>query len=232
LIVTPLDTMNPLQIIMSEVIDGNMATHTGLDLDDAATNRARLVQQVGEPIQWMTQTHSALVEAPEFVSANPINADGCVGKPGFAVGVLTADCLPVMLYSESGLAYAGVHAGWRGLLDGILLEALEKMSCPSQSPIKAFIGPCISKQAYQVERDFVERFEERWNLELNSCYTTDGVSHVRVDLAELAKTQLATMGVSTELSGLCTATDGRFFSYRENQTSSRIATVIGRAGGF
>ncbi|NVK11917.1 MAG: laccase domain-containing protein [Gammaproteobacteria bacterium] len=227
MIETKLATELPLSIFMSEVSDGNMATHTGLDIAEVAQHRAELVQRVGAPIQWLNQTHSAVVAAPQFVDANPLDADGCIGRRGFAVGILTADCLPVMLFSESGLVYAGVHAGWRGLLDGIVINAVRQLKCPEGSRLRAFIGPSISQAAYQVESDFVARFEDRWERDLSECYTPDGKNHVRVDLAGLASMQLVELGIPCALSKLCTATDPRFFSYRENKTAGRIATVIG-----
>ena len=229
MIETKLATELPLSILMSEVNDGNMATHTGLDISEAAQNRAELVQRVGAPIQWLNQTHSAVVAVPQFVDANPLDADGCIGRRGFAVGILTADCLPVMLYSESGLVYAGVHAGWRGLLDNIVIEALSKLECPEGSAIRAFIGPAVSQSEYQVEREFISAFESRWKADLSHCYRADGEHHIRVDLAGLALYQLQQHGIETELSGLCTASDERFFSYRRNKTPGRIATVIGAA---
>ena len=108
------------------------------------------------------QTHSLNVAVTEDSKSVFESVDGLVSfTPGIAVGVLTADCVPVLLHSSHGEAVAAVHAGWRGTLGGIICNAIDLFVARGISPedIKAFIGPSISKEIYEVDRDLAARFE-------------------------------------------------------------------------
>ncbi|RMA78385.1 polyphenol oxidase family protein [Umboniibacter marinipuniceus] len=140
------------------------------------------------------------------------------------LAVLTADCLPVILYSQCGTQYAAVHAGWRGLLNGILLNAVK---CFSANALHAYIGPAISQPQYQVPLSFRQEFESKWKQDLSAYFQADGTEHLRADLAGLAQHQLQTAGVDVQQSQLCTAADPCFFSYRHHKTINRLATLVG-----
>lgn len=219
-----LDTQLPLRILLSESTDGNMATHTGLDAKDTALNRMRLMERLTTPIQWLNQVHSNRVLAPQYLDPTTPEADGCFSERLFSIGILTADCLPVVLYSKTGERYAAVHAGWRGLINNIIPEAIKHFP---EEPLAAFIGPAISQASYQVDTSFKKRFENDWGAWTKKFFTPDGETHFRADLPGLAMHQMTEMGISCENSNYNTAGGDRFYSFRLNKTRSRIATVVG-----
>ena len=100
---------------------------------------------------WLEQTHSTrIVELP---SKHDRVADGAwTRNAGQVCGVLTADCLPLLLCDESGRYVAAVHAGWRGLVDGILANAIAKIPVPAAS-LLVWMGPAIGQAAYEVGED-------------------------------------------------------------------------------
>ncbi|WP_298636476.1 polyphenol oxidase family protein [uncultured Umboniibacter sp.] len=240
-----LATASPLLIGVSEADDGNMALHTGDDPVCVNANRAKIAKNWHSPIHWMNQVHAtdlAEVVAEPFVNteqsigpstsaAHPPTVDGLFthaspdkNEQRATLAVLTADCLPVILYSECGTQYAAVHAGWRGLVNGILSNAVKTFSTET---LHAYIGPAISQPEYQVPLSFRTEFEKKWREDLSGYFQEDGSEHLRADLAGLAQHQLASLGVKIKQSQFCTALDPCFFSYRRHKTSKRLATVVG-----
>ncbi|MEQ3695346.1 MAG: polyphenol oxidase family protein [Pseudomonadales bacterium] len=244
-----LATASPLLIGVSEADDGNMALHTGDDPVYVNANRAKIAKNWHSPIHWMNQIHStdlAEVVAEPFVNSvrsngsstapvqpltQPPTVDGLfthaspdaeAQRPTLAV--LTADCLPVILYSECGTQYAAVHAGWRGLLNGILINAVNTFTTQT---LHAYIGPAISQPQYQVPLSFRNEFEAQWGEDLGGYFLQDGDEHLRADLAGLAQHQLESLSVTVQQSQLCTAATPCFFSYRHHKTIKRLATIIG-----
>lgn len=140
-------------------------------------------------------------------------ADGHVlREPGVAALVFTADCLPVAVAGPGGMAM--LHAGWRGLAGGILAAGAEAVGATS-----AAIGPGIGPSCYQVGEEVLESFSE----------LGEGVAEGRkLDLAEVARRQLAQVGVErVESAGLCTSCEAElFFSHRRDEGRT------GRQGGI
>ena len=137
--------------------------------DDAANvveNRARVAEMLGaKPGRLITvfQKHSAdavIAEAP-WKGDTPPEADAIVTTtPGLAIGVLTADCAPVLFCDGDARVIGAAHAGWKGALSGIVeatVEAMRKLGAKPER-ITAAIGPAISQDAYEVGAEFVERF--------------------------------------------------------------------------
>lgn len=240
-----LATASPLLLGVSEADDGNMALHTGDDPIYVNRNRATVAQHWSSPIHWMNQVHSTdlfeVLDEPltnlrqpsdsSMIPVPPPIVDGLfthssseVEKQGPALAVLTADCLPVIFYSDCGTQYAAVHAGWRGLLNGILINAVKTFNT---RVLHAYIGPAISQSQYQVPLSFRADFEEQWGEDLSGYFIKDGNEHLRADLAGLAQHQLTSLGVDVHQSQLCTAANPCFFSYRHHKTIKRFATIIG-----
>lgn len=154
------------------------------------------------------QTHSSIVLPVE--SCNEIEADAMVGKSSVPMAILTADCLPVLILGEKEHAF--VHAGWRGLHNEILKNALIKKI----KPVYAFIGPHISVDVYEVQPDFKHNFSEP-----SAFLEKEG--KLFFDLSIIARKQLESTypGIKIEESGICTFRDEHFHSYRRNQTKQR-----------
>jgi hypothetical protein len=141
--------------------------------------------------------------------------------PGIALGVLTADCAPVLFADGEAGVIGAAHAGWRGALSGIIeatVEAMEKLGARPER-ITAVIGPAISQKAYEVGSDYVERFlaEERGS---EAFFITDeGSGEPHFDLPGYVAERLARAGVGSIADlGLCTyCEETRLFSYRRSQ---------------
>jgi purine-nucleoside/S-methyl-5'-thioadenosine phosphorylase / adenosine deaminase len=198
--------------------------------DDAANvteNRARIAEILGaEPSCLITvfQKHSAeavTVDRP-WKSGKIPEADAIVSvKPGLAVGILTADCAPVLFCDGEARVIGAAHAGWRGALSGIVeatVEAMRKLGAKPER-ITAAIGPTISQRAYEVGADFVERFLAV-DPESSAFFLTDeGSGEPHFDLAGYVGERLARAGVGAIADlGLCTyCEETRLFSYRRSQ---------------
>jgi YfiH family protein len=197
------------------------------DAANVAENRARVAEILSvEPSRLITvfQKHSA-----DAVTADKPWKDGKVpeadaivsAKPGLALGILTADCAPVLFWDGEARVIGAAHAGWRGALSGIVEATIEAMVKLGGRPerMTAVIGPTISQKAYEVGADFVERFLAV-EPESSAFFITDeGSGEPHFDLAGYVADRLARAGVGTvtDLS-LCTyCEETRLFSYRRSQ---------------
>lgn len=176
------------------------------------------------PPHWLEQVHGKdIVIAGEKQTV----ADGVLtAENSRPCVVLTADCLPVLLARCDGSRVAAVHGGWRGVKQGILLAAVEKLA-PNGEALAAYVGPAISQAAYQVGEEVYDAFAE--NAEMRAFFRQDDApQRWRFDLPGLAKWQLENVGVETTLSHLCTVTDEqqRFYSYRKEGQTGRFASLI------
>ncbi|MGL6043988.1 MAG: peptidoglycan editing factor PgeF [Sandaracinobacteroides sp.] len=199
--------------------------NVGLGSSDTAAavhrNRARALAAVapGLPLVTLHQVHSAIaVEAGDWSLDRRPHADALVSnRPGVALGVLTADCAPVLLEDAQARVIAAAHAGWKGALTGVLdatVGLMEKLGA-ERHRIRAVIGPCIARRSYEVGTDFQARFEAVDPD--NSRFFTDGSSgHSHFDLEAYCLYRLAGAGVGrAEALGIDTCADAaRFFSYR------------------
>ncbi|MBI1261112.1 MAG: peptidoglycan editing factor PgeF [Rhizobiales bacterium] len=187
-------------------------------------NRARVAQALSvEPDKLVTvhQTHSAdgiIVDAPWAPEEAP-KADAMVtATPGIALGILTADCAPVIFADKQARIIGAAHAGWKGALTGILEATLEAMVSlgADHDNIIAAIGPCISRTAYEVGPEFRDRFID--DASQNETFFAPSIreGHFMFDLPSYVETRLHEAGVgAVSVMGQCTYGDQkRFFSYR------------------
>ena len=167
--------------------------------------------------------------ARDPLSALPATDGLLTGAPGVALFVSFADCVPVFIAAESAAGEAMialVHAGWRGMLDGIIGEAARGLRRNGAAPRAAVVGPSICRRCFSVSDDLGGRFEEAW-----AGTWREG----RVDLWAAALAQLEAEGLGREsvlLTGLCTCCDERFFSHRRDGglTGRQAAIAWIRAG--
>lgn len=203
----------------------NLGLHVGDDDSRVVANRELVQKASGHPpVQWLNQIHSNRVV--EYSGAEQlVEADAIVtSKSSATCAVMTADCLPVLMTNSSGSWVAAVHAGWRGLAGGVLLNTLASYDRPE--PLMAWIGPSISQKCFEVGSEVREAF-----LEVDASNQTYFVQNYRgrwqADLAGLAKKQLETLGVAVYLSQLCTfSNDHQFYSYRRDGQTGRMASMI------
>ena len=200
-------------------------------------NRRRLRQVLPSEPAWLKQVHGIRVvdadDLPLFDSnLGPPAADASVTTtPGRVLAVLTADCLSVVLADQAGTVVGVAHAGWKGLAAGVLEATFQLMQAkrPLASDWRAWIGPGIGAQAFQVGDEVRVAFEGK-GAEQSGHFVPDPLESGkwRADLAGLARWRLTQMGVTqVESSGLCTVNDPQrqFFSYRRDRETGRMATL-------
>jgi len=141
-------------------------------------------------------------------------------RPGVEVGVVTADCVPVLLAAHG--AVAAVHAGWRGLAGGVIPRALEALreAAPEAAPL-AVVGPCIGACCYEVDEPVLVAMRARFGDALDGALTPTRVGHARLDLSALARAALIAAGCAPAAVGVvtdaCTRCDAaRFHSFRRD----------------
>nr|WP_317894196.1 peptidoglycan editing factor PgeF [uncultured Sphingomonas sp.] len=200
--------------------------NVGLGSEDAAEvvaeNRRRATEAVlpGAQLVTLFQVHSAeaVVVTQPFEQALRPHADALVtDRPGLALGILTADCAPVLLADREAGVVGAAHAGWKGAIGGVTdltLAAMEQLGARRER-IAAAVGPCIARASYEVDADFVRRLAEA-DPENERFFTDTREGHAQFDLEAYVVHRLASAGVRRiEALGLDTYADPeRFFSYR------------------
>ncbi|MCG7347957.1 peptidoglycan editing factor PgeF [Sphingomonas sp. ACRSK] len=202
--------------------------NVGLGSEDAvevvAENRRRATEAVlpGAQLVTLFQVHSAdaVVVTQPFEQALRPHADALVtDRPGLALGILTADCAPVLLADREAGVVGAAHAGWKGAIGGVTdstLAAMEQLGARRER-IAAAVGPCIARASYEVDAEFVRRFAEA-DPENERFFTDTREGHAQFDLEAYVVHRLASAGVRRiEALGLDTYADPeRFFSYRRS----------------
>jgi hypothetical protein len=151
------------------------------------------------------------------------------------VGVVTADCVPVLL--AAGGAVAAVHAGWRGLAGGVIARAVEALAeATGGAATVAAIGPCIGACCYEVDEPVLAALERRFGAALPGALAPTRAGHALLDLPSLARAALVAAGLAPDsigaLAGACTRCDAeRFHSYRrDGATAGRLLSWIEAPG--
>ncbi len=179
---------------------------------EAVAKKAKLVtvHQVHSP-------DAVIIEKPFADDARPEVDATATDRPGLALGILTADCAPILLADKEAGVIGAAHAGWKGALTGVARSVVEKMEelGAQRGRIAAAIGPCIGRGSYEVDDGFRKRFED---IEPeNEQYFREGApGHHYFDLEAYVAAWLAYLGIEqVECLGLDTyANEDRFFSYR------------------
>jgi hypothetical protein len=206
------------------------------DSERVRENRARVALKLGaEPEKLLTvyQVHSpdvAVVTEPWIPDTAP-QADAMVtAEPRIALGILTADCAPVLFADEKAHVIGAAHAGWKGAIGGVLeatVDAMIRLGA-ERSRIVAAIGPCISKDAYEVGSDFRDRFMKADAANDGWFAPSANEGHFMFDLPGYAEARLKAADIGTiAVMGHCTYREPkRFFSYR--RTTHRKEPDYGR----
>ncbi|PIR32735.1 MAG: polyphenol oxidase [Alphaproteobacteria bacterium CG11_big_fil_rev_8_21_14_0_20_44_7] len=162
------------------------------------------------------QTHSdicAVVNSP----SQEITADAMVTKvPGIALGVLTADCVPILLEDKKAGVIGVAHAGWKGARFGIIGSVIRGMENIGAVNIRAVIGPCIRKESYEVSKSFFEVFASETPENNKYFSSSDKEGHLMFDLVEYVGDKLSKHGV-LKIDAIAEDTYSqadKFYSYR------------------
>jgi len=205
----------------------NLGAHVHDEAASVRANRAQLRRALHLPSEpfWLTQVHGTQVAVYSPDRQAPI-ADAAVSfLPDQVLAVLTADCLPVVFASVDGQRLGIAHAGWRGLAAGVLEATVRALG---EGPLTAWLGPAIGMQAFEVGEDVRAAF-----LQADPQAAFDFVANTRgrwqADLAGLARRRLRTLGVQVTGGAQCTYADARrFYSYRRDGQTGRMATLVWR----
>ncbi len=205
----------------------NLGAHVGDDLSLVEQNRDWLMKQAEMPSApvWLNQTHSTVVTQVSEPTSKVLDADGVFTNSGYVVcSAMTADCLPVILTNSQGTQVAAVHAGWRGLANGIVENALEMFS----GDVMAWLGPAIGPEAFEVGEDVLQAFVDFDSKAQQAFIPRDIDGKWFADMSKLATQRLNKAGVSQVFdSGLCTYQNrDDFYSYRRDGVTGRQATFI------
>lgn len=235
----------------------NLRPGIGDDAAAVAENRRRLAAGLGVPSRRVDQVHGAAVHDFEALIDAFDVADGAAedGLPvadasvtalaGLACEVQVADCLPVLFADQAGRAVGAAHAGWRGLAAGVLEATLQRVCALAGRPpeaIEAWLGACIGPTQFEVGADVVAAFGAAGGLRFvarptglaGSTGSNDAPPKWLADLPGLARDRLAAAGVGRVFgndgsAAWCTVTNPlRFFSYRRDRHTGRMAALIWR----
>lgn len=207
----------------------NLGAHVGDDVQFVKTNRELLINELQLPNAptWLEQQHGKQIIKLTASNRNNIQADAAyTTEHGTVCAVLTADCLPVLFCDQQAGCVAVAHAGWRGLLCGVLENTLATLPAEEKQLI-CWLGPAIGPSKFEVGEEVRQKFvfkDQRHEKAFQSAHTGKYLA----DIYQLAKNILTIHGVEAIFGGgYCTYTEEeRFFSYRRDGTTGRMATMI------
>jgi YfiH family protein len=208
--------------------EGNVGDHVGDDPDAVARSRAHVAAGAELPAPsewvWLRQVHGARVHEANVPTppAAPPEADAAVtAARGLPLAIVTADCAPIVLVSDAALGV--VHAGHRGLANGVIETAVDRVRALGDDDVRAFLGPCIRPARYEFGARDLEVLIARFGTVVEGR-TREG--HPALDIPAAVEVALARAGVTEfEDCGVCTAESAAYFSYRRDGVTGRQVTV-------
>jgi polyphenol oxidase len=229
----PFESLNFAMHPVGPLPDGSRATV--VDTRENVMENYRRLQEaigaVGRAPTWSEQVHGrdvCIAPAPGRDGEKP-KVDAIVTKDaGLLATIRVADCMPVLLSDREGRVVAAVHAGWRGVVVGVIEAAVEAMGVDAKDLVAA-VGPCIGPEAFEVGPEVAVEFEKAGLGE--AVVKREGWAKPHIDLGKAAWIQLQRLGVkgdSIDLAGVCTVGDGAFFSHRRDRgLTGRMVAMIG-----
>jgi len=206
----------------------NLALHVNDKKSDVLANHSLLLSQYSLPSnpKWINQTHSNITINADLISSL-VDADASYSKTiGTICGILTADCLPIFICNKEGTMVGVAHAGWRGLVGGIIESLIESFNCDGEDLV-VHLGPAISQLAFEVGSEVKSQYLSK-NKNFESCFTYLNNKYY-LDLYDAARVVLRNFGVSSISGGdRCTYNEpDQYFSYRrDGKHSGRMAHLI------
>lgn len=206
----------------------NLGQHVNDSVDAVHENRQRYQQlaKMPAPPVWLQQVHGCEVLTLNRLSAADALADAAfTTEPGVVATVMTADCLPLLLCDSAGTQVAAIHAGWRGLCNGVIEATLAKFAAPET--VMVYLGPAISQAAFEVGAEVRAAFLAQ-SAEAAQAFKPGAGAKFFADLYLLARQRLQQQGVSQIYGGhYCTYQQPQlFFSYRRDGQTGRMASSV------
>ena len=204
----------------------NLGDHVGDDPLHVSANRDALTACLPSAPCWLQQVHGTLAVNAENTPKPAVADAAFTRQPGRVCAVMTADCLPVLFCDRAGSVVAAAHAGWRGLLGGVLESTLSVMAVAPEH-VLAWLGPAIGPSAFEVGDEVRAAFVAELPA-AGEAFAPCGQGKWLADLYALARLRLARAGVTTVYGGnACTYSDpAHYFSYRRDGVTGRMATLI------
>ncbi|MFT7053042.1 MAG: YfiH family protein [Psychromonas sp.] len=210
----------------------NLGLHVGDEPLIVGKNRSTLAKTLSLPekLFWLNQTHSTTLLKLEENTASGLTADAawtrCKNTPCI---VMTADCLPLLITDKLGTFVAAIHAGWRGLCDGIIEKSINTICgqlAVNAKDLLVWLGPCIGKNAFEVGDEVRAAFIAK-NAQAEGAFSASGDRWL-ADLQQLARLRLAPFNVfEITASEYCTFSQSElFYSYRRDGVTGRMASLI------
>jgi len=206
----------------------NLRAQVGDCLQDVETNRSMLQRLLPHAPIWLSQVHgNRVVDAAQATAGE--EADAIIAtQPGQVCAIQTADCLPVLLCDRAARAVGAAHAGWRGLAAGVLENTVARMHAEGADDVIAWLGPAIGPTRFEVGGDVYAAFVER-DAQASAAFTAipEHPGKYWADIYALARMRLQAVGVrQISGGGLCTVSERRFYSYRRDGVTGRMATLV------
>ena len=209
----------------------NLALHVKDDALRVQQHRMILLNEWSafgvDKMTWLTQTHSSTCyTVNEQIPFNALEGDALVTqRKGHALMMMTADCLPVVLGNADGTEVANLHAGWRGLVNGIVENTVNEMQSP---PTWAWLGAAISQPCFEVGAEVKAAFCQKYPALESAFIAGKTEDKFQADLYAIARFILQRLGVKTVLGGdQCSyLQDQDYFSYRRNAQTGRMASFV------
>lgn len=206
----------------------NPALHVSDDPEAVMHNRQLIRDRLklpSEPV-WLEQIHSNKVVKAGAVPGLPQADASYADEAGVVCAVMTADCLPLLLCSMDGLHVAAIHAGWRGLLAGVISNTITALG---QSDVLVWLGPAIGPDRFEVGEEVRDSFVQKSSA-FGRAFKRQSRGKWLADIYQLARIELNGLGVTSIYGGrFCTVTEqDRFYSYRRDTVTGRMATLIWR----
>ncbi len=207
----------------------NLATHVGDDLQTVHHNRYKLCEELSLPEMpfWLNQIHSNKVIAINSETELEQSADASYTQQKNKIcTILTADCLPILICNKQGSEVAAIHAGWRGLYNGVIKNTLENLKS-NPMDLLVWLGPAIGPNHYEINQELKQKF-----INLDKGYAAvfeEYNNKCKLDLYRLAKIQLKAHGINQVYgANYCTFIQhGLFYSHRREGTKTgRMASLI------
>ena len=261
------------QIGQASYGEGNVGLHVNDHAPRVLHNRIRLLAAINqhfneqqrvpiESLNWVNQVHGNQVYEVDTAGLNmqPADADALVSQtPNVGLAIMTADCVPIVLYQPETGQIAAIHAGWQGLASGVIKATMARFTATGQ--IIAWIGDCISQENYEVSQqvsnkllagcidaqllaeEHIEQFTPLFSkvmpseiIDSNIAVSDQGIAKVHIDLPKLAHYQLLHLGIEVANEGqtCCSYADERYYSYRrqthlQQPATGRMAFIIARS---
>jgi YfiH family protein len=207
----------------------NLGLHVGDDPVCVRENRRLLVEQLALPSEpsWLSQVHGNRCMEAGFTDTPKADAS-LTDRPGIVCAVMTADCLPLLICKGDGSAVAAVHAGWRGLANGVIESTIATLK---STDILVWLGPAIGPDAFEVGAEVRDIFVDQ-DPALAGAFRAQPGDRFLADIYRIARSTLKRLGVAPEnLFGgdWCTYHQAdQFFSYRRDGATGRMASLIWR----